>query len=142
MGKYNDMAIPVRKNPEGTPHYCVAGALSGIMLGLASAVRIGRRNVLACSLRGIRYDPIQNDAGGDFVRFIFEHFRKRSKNTCRAVGKSIFSVCFFIVMDACAAFLLPGIKSLLPGSNLGMSLFSLAGYFKFHASCGNPAGCI
>ncbi len=65
-------------------------------------------DILEGSLKGMRYDPIQNDTGGDFVRFIFERFRKRSESTCRVVGRSIFSVCFFNIMDACAAFLLPG----------------------------------
>lgn len=40
------MAIPVRNQPPDTPHYCMAAALSDIMLGLASAVRInGRCNI-------------------------------------------------------------------------------------------------
>jgi hypothetical protein len=38
------MAIPVRSHPADTPHYYVAGVLSDIMLGLASAVRIDGRN--------------------------------------------------------------------------------------------------
>ena len=40
MGLYNDTAIPVRKNPGGTPLYCVAGALSDIMSGLGSVLCI------------------------------------------------------------------------------------------------------